>query len=100
MARAEDTSNDTNVNAPPAADSHAASTAPTDATTTPAAVPDVKLSGGAAEVIKLAESGMSDDVLLAYIGNVKKTFQPGVRSNHLPERCRDFRRSGESHDPT
>ena len=37
----------------------------------------MKLSGGAAEVIKLAESGMSDDVLLAYIGNVKNREKGG-----------------------
>src|SRR5882757_4308927 len=40
--------------------------------TAPAA--QVNLSPGAAEVVKLAQSGVSDDVVLAYIQNSQSTF--------------------------
>ncbi|HZQ48210.1 MAG TPA: DUF6600 domain-containing protein, partial [Verrucomicrobiae bacterium] len=39
--------------------------------------PDVKLSPGAAEVAKLAQAGLSEDVMLAYISNANSSFMLG-----------------------
>ncbi len=39
--------------------------------------PDVKLSPGAAEIAKLAQAGLGEDVMLAYISNVNSTFNLG-----------------------
>jgi hypothetical protein len=55
--------------------------APLPATTPPAvsqpAPPPVSLSSGAAEIVKLAQAGLGDDVMLAYVGNVKSKFNLG-----------------------
>jgi len=39
--------------------------------------PPVKLSSGAAEIVKLAQAGVGEDVMLAYVGNVKSKFTLG-----------------------
>src|SRR4051812_34174743 len=38
---------------------------------------DVKLSPGAIEIVKLAQSGVGEDVMLAYITNAPSTFNLG-----------------------
>ncbi len=39
--------------------------------------PDVKLSPGASEIAKLAQAGLGEDVMLAYVGNVNSGFSLG-----------------------
>src|SRR5579872_7639 len=41
------------------------------------APPDVRLSVGAAEVAKLAQSGVSEDVMLAFVANASSQFNLG-----------------------
>jgi hypothetical protein len=41
------------------------------------APPPVTLSSGAAEIVKLAQAGVGEDVMLAYVGNVKGKFSLG-----------------------
>lgn len=41
------------------------------------APPDVKLSPGAAEIAKLAQAGLGEDVMMAYVSNVNSTFNLG-----------------------
>jgi hypothetical protein len=41
------------------------------------ASPPVKLSSGAAEIVRLAQAGVGEDVMLAYVGNVKSKFSLG-----------------------
>ena len=48
-----------------------------DASAPPPVAPEVKLSPTAAEIAKLAQSGVGDDVMLAYIGNVKSPSNLG-----------------------
>ncbi len=41
------------------------------------APPEVRLSKGAAEIVKLAQSGVGEDVMLAYVGTVNSKFSLG-----------------------
>lgn len=76
FAMAEDASNGGDANAAPApvAVAPVAASQPAE---TPSAVPSAPLSPGAAEVVKLAQAGMSEDVLLGYVGAAKVHFSLG-----------------------
>jgi hypothetical protein len=43
----------------------------------PASTPDVRLSQSAAEIAKLAQAGLGDDVMMAYVANVNSSFNLG-----------------------
>jgi len=45
--------------------------------TTNAVMPEIKLTASVAEVVRLAQSGVDEEVLIAYIGTVKSRFSLG-----------------------
>jgi hypothetical protein len=61
-------------NAAPDASSPAIESAPGRVVTTAAPPPTVALSGAAAEIVKLAQGGVSDEVMLSFIANSSNTF--------------------------